>query len=197
MGQEHFAHPDAWETEMNKVTGLIVVVAAVALGAWYFTRTPEGQKAGDAAMSTAQDSATAATDAAKDAATATKDAATQAVDATKDAAQKAGEAVGNAVDATKQAVGDAATSATDAAKSAGEAVSNAASDAATSAGDMLENAKALTVENFNADKVEAMIDASQLADDTKATLKSAVEAARNSPEKVAEVVAQVKAALGM
>ena len=42
-----------------------------------------------------------------------------------------------------------------------------------------------------------MIDGSALDDATKATLKTAVEAARANPALVADTVAQVKAALGM
>jgi len=42
-----------------------------------------------------------------------------------------------------------------------------------------------------------MIDGTTLDDATKATLKTAVEAARANPALVAETIAQVKTALGM
>jgi hypothetical protein len=56
---------------------------------------------------------------------------------------------------------------------------------------------ALDPANFNADAVVALIDGSTLDDATKATLKTAVEAAKANPALVADTVAQVKAALGM
>lgn len=56
---------------------------------------------------------------------------------------------------------------------------------------------ALDPANFDADAVIAVIDGSSLDAATKATLKTAVEAAKANPALVADTVAQVKAALGM
>ena len=46
---------------MKKVLGLVVVVAAVAAGAWYVTRSPEGQKAATEAVTDAEQAAKAVT----------------------------------------------------------------------------------------------------------------------------------------
>jgi hypothetical protein len=64
-------------------------------------------------------------------------------------------------------------------------------------GDMMDAAKALSVENFDAAKVTEIIDASELNDMVKTTLKAAVSSAQENPELVSGVVDQVKAALGL
>ena len=74
------------------------------------------------------------------------------------------------------------------------AVEGAATEATGAATDA---AAALDPANFNADAVTALIDGSTLDDATKATLKTAVEAAKANPALVADTVAQVKTALGM
>jgi colicin import membrane protein len=58
-------------------------------------------------------------------------------------------------------------------------------------------AAALDPANFNADAVVALIDGAAIDDAAKATLKTAVEAARANPALVADTIAQVKTALGM
>ena len=50
---------------------------------------------------------------------------------------------------------------------------------------------------FDADKLIGAVDASSLDDATKATLKPAIEGARNNPAAVQAVIDQVKAAMGM
>ena len=50
---------------------------------------------------------------------------------------------------------------------------------------------------FDADKLIAAVDTSTLDDATKATLKTAIEGARNNPGAVQAVIDQVKAAMGM
>ncbi len=50
---------------------------------------------------------------------------------------------------------------------------------------------------FDADKLIAAVDTSTLDDATKATLKAAIEGARNNPGAVQAVIDQVKAAMGM
>lgn len=50
---------------------------------------------------------------------------------------------------------------------------------------------------FDADKLIAAVDASTLDDATKATLRTAIEGARNDPAAVPAVIDQVKAAMGM
>lgn len=88
----------------------------------------------------------------------------------------------------------AAQKAADEAAAAAAATTEAATDAATAVTDA---AAALDPANFNADTVVALIDGSTLDDATKATLKTAVEAARANPALVADTIAQVKTALGM
>ena len=76
----------------------------------------------------------------------------------------------------------------------------AAAEAATAAGTtevVTDAAAALDPANFNAAAVTALIDGSALDDATKATLKTAVDAAAANPALVADTVAQVKTALGM
>jgi len=56
---------------------------------------------------------------------------------------------------------------------------------------------ALDPANFDAAKVTALINASALADDVKARLKTAVTAAASNAALVEPALAQVKAALGL
>jgi hypothetical protein len=88
----------------------------------------------------------------------------------------------------------AAQKAADEAAAAAAATTEAATDAATAVTDA---AAALDPANFNADSVVALIDGSSLDDAMKATLKTAVEAAKANPALVADTIAQVKTALGM
>ncbi len=123
----------------------------------------------------AQEAATAAADAAAKAeadAKAAEEAAAKAAEETAAAAQKAADEAAAAATATTEAATDAAAAVTDA-------------------------AAALDPANFNADSVVALIDGSSLDDATKATLKTAVEAAKANPALVADTIAQVKTALGM
>ena len=62
---------------------------------------------------------------------------------------------------------------------------------------MADAAALLDPAAFDATKVAGLIDASALDDATKATLKSAVEAAAGNPALVEAAIAQVKTALGM
>ena len=178
---------------MNKVLGLVVAIAAVAAGAWYFTRSPEMQP-----EATATTEAPAAETSAADAAA---QAASEAAAAATQAAQAAGEAVNAAADAAAEAVNQAATDAAAAATEAANNAATAATDAATAAvegaGDMMDAAKALTVESFDADKVIEMIDTSTLAEESKAALKAVVEGARANPTLISGAIDQVKAALGL
>jgi cytoskeletal protein RodZ len=60
-----------------------------------------------------------------------------------------------------------------------------------------DTAALLDPANFDADKLKGVIDASTLDDATKTTLKSAVDAAKASPDLVQSTLDQIKAALGM
>ena len=63
---------------------------------------------------------------------------------------------------------------------------------------MTDAAALLDPANFDAAKIDAMIDASTMLDDaTKTTLKATVDAAAADPAKVADAIAAVKSALGM
>ena len=80
---------------MKKVLGLVVVVAAIAAGAWYVTRSPEGQKAATEAVTDAEEAAKAVTGAVEkgttdSTATAAEDAAKTAAEAAAAATQGAG-----------------------------------------------------------------------------------------------------------
>jgi hypothetical protein len=62
---------------------------------------------------------------------------------------------------------------------------------------MMETMAALTVENFDAAKVSAMIDASALGAEVKTSLKGAVALAGQNADQIPAVLTQVKAALGL
>ena len=111
------------------------------------------------------------------------------------------EAATAAAEATKKAADDAAAATKAAADEAAAATKKAADDAAAAANTattaVTGAAAALDPANFNADAVIALIDGSTVDAATKATLKTAVEAAKTNPALVADTIAQVKTALGM
>jgi type II secretory pathway component PulM len=154
--------------DMNRSVIIGAIVVLLAAGGYYqFSYKP------------AQEAATAAAEAAAKA------------EADAKAAEEAAAAKAAEDAAAAQAAADqAAAAATDAAT----ATTEAATDATAAATDA---AAALDPANFNADAVVALIDGSTLDDATKATLKTAVEAAKANPALVADTVAQVKTALGM
>ncbi|WP_197916521.1 hypothetical protein [Thiosulfatihalobacter marinus] len=169
---------------MKYVIG-IVVAAAVGVGGYvlFFQQgdCPDGgtgpdcaQVAPDTAMETAQE---AVKDAGQDAATAVEK-------AVKDAAESASDMVGTAMD-------DAGKTAGEVGDAAGQAASDMARDAAASA------TRLLTVEGFDLDGVKGLIDSAPLEAATKSTLKSAVQAAAQSPFLLQPALDQVKAALGL
>jgi hypothetical protein len=108
-----------------------------------------------------------------------------------EAAAKAAEAAAAEAAAAEAAAAEAAAAAAAEAEAAAAAATEAATDALAGA------AAALDPATFNADSVVGLIDGSTLDDATKATLKTAVEAARANPALVAETLAQIKTALGM
>lgn len=56
---------------------------------------------------------------------------------------------------------------------------------------------ALTVENFDPEVVNQLIDQAPVGDETKTTLKQGVQAAADNPEMLQSALDQVKAAIGM
>jgi len=162
---------------MNKSVIIGAVVVLVAAGGYYqFSYKP----AQEAAETAAQDAAAAAT-----LATAEAEAAA--------AAAAAETAAADAAAAAETAAADAAA----AADSATGATTGAASDTAGDAAIELPPADLLTVENFDAVKVNALIDASALEASVKTTLKARVEAAAATPALLEPALAEVKAALGL
>ena len=81
---------------MDKVAGLVVAAALVAGGAWYLTRTPEGQRAAE----TAGQSAEAAKGAVARAADAVAETAKEGAEAVSSAAEKASAAARTAIPAS-------------------------------------------------------------------------------------------------
>jgi hypothetical protein len=119
-------------------------------------------------------------------------------EAEKKAAEAAAAAEAQAAEAaaaTEAAAAEATAAAEAAAADAAAATTEAVTEGAAAATDGA--AAALDPATFNADAVIALIDGSTVDDATKATLKTAVEAARANPALVADTVAQVKTALGM
>jgi colicin import membrane protein len=160
---------------MNRTVIIGAIVVLLAAGGWYqFSYKPEQERI------MAEEAAAKAAEAAAAEAAAAEAAAAEA------AAAAAAEAEAAAAAAAAAAT-EAATAATEAVTEGAAAVADAATDAMA----------ALDPANFNADTVVGLIDGSPLDDATKATLKTAVEAARANPALVAETLAQIKTALGM
>ena len=200
-------HPvqPAWETVMNKSVIVGAIVVLLAAGGYYQFSYKPAQEAAALAKAAEEEAAAAAKKAEEEAAAAAKAAEEEAAAAAKAAEEEAAaaaaaapEAAGEAAAAVEEGAADVAEAAGDAAAAAGDAAAaatDAAGDAAAAAGNAA--AAALDPANFNADSVIALIDGSALDDATKATLKTAVEAAKANPALVAATLAQVKAALGM
>ena len=109
----------------------------------------------------------------------------------------ADDAVGTAPETTTEpAATETAPAATETAPAATETAPAATTETAPAApsGDI---AALLDPATFDADKLIAAVDASTLDEATKATLKTAIEGARNDPAAVPAVIDQVKAAMGM
>ena len=155
------------ECDMNKNVLIGIVLIALAGGAYYQFSYKPAQVA--AMAKAAEDAATKAADEAAATAKAAEDAAAAAAKKLADDA------------AAAAAAGTAA--ATDGAA--------AVTDAATAAMAALDPA------NFDAAKINAMIDASALDAAMKTTLKAGIDAAAADPAKIAEALAAVKTAMGM
>lgn len=167
--------PVMGEYDMNRTVIIGAIVVLLAAGGYYqFSYKPAQEAAAAAAEAAAKAEADAK---------AAEEATAKAAEEAAAAAQKAADEAAAAATATTEAATDAAAATTEAATDAAAAATDAAA--------------ALDPANFNADAVVALIDGSTLDDATKATLKTAVEAAKANPALVADTVAQVKTALGM
>ncbi|MGP3697715.1 hypothetical protein [Rhodobacter sp. NSM] len=147
-----------------------------------------GEEAEAAATETEDAAARAASDAAAaaDAATAAaSDAAAAAADATKEAARTAGEAASSAADAAVEAAREAAAAATLAARNAADAA------------DELLPQDLLRVETFDRERVDAMIESSDLDAATKERLKNTINAAESTPELLGSALETVRTSLGL
>ena len=110
------------------------------------------------------------------------------VEAVTEAAEGVAEAVEGAVDAATETATDAATAVTEAA----EATTEAATDAMTGMGELL------TPEGFNFEKVAEMIDGSdKIGTMQKGLLKKGLEAAKDNPDALKEILTKVKEEMGM
>lgn len=180
----------------NVLIGLAVVILA-GLGYYQFSYVPAQRAAAEAAAAAqaAEEAAAAAAAEAEAAAAAEAEAAAAAAAEAEAAAAAAAEAATEAVEGAAEAVGEAAS---DAAEAVTEGAADAADAVAEGAANVqAEAAAALDPANFDPARISALIDASQLDDTTKTTLKSAVEAAAASPALVQPAIDQVKAALGL
>jgi len=113
----------------------------------------------------------------------------EAAVAQKAADEAAAKAAADTAAAAKAAEDEAA-----AAAAAAAATTTATTEAAPAATDAMA---VLDPANFDAAKINALIDASTLDDATKGTLKSGVDAAATNPALVEGAISAVKAALGM
>jgi len=204
---------------MNKIWITIILLVAVAVGgyAWWSTQddkltedtapmvTPEAPEPADDAVVEPEPEAEEesgllddATDAMDDAAAAATDAVDDAVEAMDDAVDAATDAADTASDTAAETASDGAEAAEDAMEAAtdtagetADTTTDAATESATSITDLL------TVENFDADEINTMIDESALGEMQKAELKTAVDAAGDSPEEIEAVIDQIKQAMGL
>ena len=191
--------------QMNKNLLIgVAVVALAGLGYYQFSYVPaqraaEEAAAAAAAAQAAEEAAAAAAAEAEAAAKAEADAAAAAVAEAEAAAAAAAEQAAQALEDTAAAAGEAAGAAVEATtEAAGEAAATVADTAAGAATDVqAEAAAALDPANFDAARISALIDASQLDDLSKTTLKAAVEAAASNPALVQTAVDQVRSALGL
>ena len=166
---------------MNR-TVLIGAIVVLLAGSGYYQLVYKPQVAKEMVAEAEKKAAEAA--AAAEAQAAEAAAAAETAAAAEAAAATATEAATEGAAAATEAVTEGAAAATEAATEGAAAVTDAA-------------AAALDPANFNADAVIALIDGSTVDDATKATLKTAVEAAKANPALVADTIAQVKTALGM
>ena len=159
---------------MNKsiVIGAILVLAAGA-GYYQFAYLPAQQEAAQTAAKAKAEAEEAAAKAAEEAAAKAK---AEAEEAAAKAAAGAEAAAKAAADAATQAVGTAA---------------DAAKEALSGLGALLDPG------SFNAEKLGEALEATDLDDSTKMTLKTLVEAAGANPALVDTAIAQIKAALGL
>ncbi len=111
------------------------------------------------------------------------------------AAVAAAEAEAAAAEAAAAEAAAAEAAAAEAAAAEAAAAEAAAAEAA--AAEAMSPADLLTAENFDADKVIAMIETSSLSPVQKTVLTNAVNAARSNPELVAATIAQIREALGL
>ncbi|MEM7491154.1 MAG: hypothetical protein AAF390_18725, partial [Pseudomonadota bacterium] len=169
--------------------------------------------AGDAVTETAGDAA----EALEDGAQATADAVEGAVEEAGDAAQATGAAVEEAAEdaaaATDAALDEAAEETAEAAEAAGDALDEAAEETATATESLLEETEAevtsvpvetveaapdldvlLTEEGFDPDAAIVAVDESDLVDETKTELRTAIEGTRDDPKTVPGVVEQLRTA---
>lgn len=178
---------------MNKniLIGLALIVAAGA-GYYAFGMKPH---AAEEAAEAAIEAAPAVDDAAAATAAAAKVAADAATKAAADAAAATQAAAEAAAEAAARAAADAAAAVTTAAT---ETTAAATTEAVTAATAMADDTMALLdPANFDATKINAMIEASELTSVVKATLKSGVDAAAAEPAKITEALAAIKTALGL
>ena len=118
--------------------------------------------------------------------------------AAEDAATKAADEAAATAKAAEDAAAASAKKLADDAAAAAAAGTAAVTETATAAtGTMAEMMAALDPANFDAAKINAMIDASALDATLKTTLKSGIEAAAADPTKIASALAAVKTAMGM
>jgi phage-related protein len=181
--------------------------------------TETANDAADATADAASDAATAASETATTAMDATSEAAS-------DAATAASETATAAMDATTEAASDAATAVEDTAAEAADTMSNMATEATDavqgSAMNATEQAEAnveapvvtaqtdttvamadaspeelTTVEGFDLEKVQAMIDESSLPDMQKTLFKRGLASASDNPEALQSILARVRTALNL
>jgi type VI protein secretion system component VasK len=175
--------------------------AAEATGEAVETAAETTVEAVEDAADTVVEEASGATNTAADALEQT---ATDAAEVATGTAEEAAEAASEAVDEVADMVEESAAAVTDTAPDA-SGTETATQEADEAAGDMVENgaeetgglSDALTVDGFDLDKVTEAIDASDLGQMEKMTLKNGIEQARDNPDALAQILARIRDALGL
>ncbi|WP_299660294.1 hypothetical protein [uncultured Ruegeria sp.] len=173
---------------------LIVAIAVIGAGAYYFATKPDPTPA-EQLQSAAED----ASDAVGEAASAVQEAATEAVDA---ATEQASEAASSVADQASEA----ASSVTEQASDAAAALTDQANDAATAAGDQVAALTAqgqelfnswvqdgtLTAQNFDYDAIVTSVQESTLSQDIKTQALKILDDIKASPELIVEKIQDLR-----
>ncbi len=161
---------------MSRTLIIGIAIAAIGAGAYYILNHPEPTPA-EQLQSAAEDAA----DAASEAASAAQDAANEAL---QNATEQASEAASSISDQAAELAEQAGQTATDLADQAGEQVASLSSEGQELLSSWIEEG-ALTLQNFDYDKMVAAVQESTLTQDVKTQAIKILDEIKASPETIA------------